>query len=1308
MPKKVNYLFRLAGAIIKHQLGDGTLAIGAEYLSEYAGEELAEKIEDYITGQDIEDAFKNADKFFKENCSEDQARQAIHELPLAGSPALIEVAKKLPKTYDSNRLLTALINTLKTYWGEILSENQIKQAAYEYRICLERSLAITGQTLLGIFTKVERIEVNTSEILKNQFSDRARIESVRESVELLRDTVNERFPVTNQSQPLRLSSADLEIELDGLDKDELQWNAQLDQCKLLIDIGNPNAASKLLKGLEQSIRGKDISNKIWFRLKTLQGGCALGILDDGKAAKLFEDAFRLDPTNPKAISNLAIARLIQKDFAEAISLSERVLEIDPNESSAYPIWVTARAQSQGFKNLQELVKEEYFNRSEYLRSLGLAFYDAGEYAQAVEYLHLSLTLDESNRYTKLALVTALITHETIDNKRSSHYLVGDKVEIGDSIKEAAVLINELITEFEKGDSVPLILDAKALRGAIRGLSGDMDGAKKDCDEVLREDSSHVNALCNRIIVARMENDPGYLLKLAEKVPSPVFMNDVQMVHLVASAHIQKEQFEKALDLTNKYCGSYKRLADNYECIVIKAWALYGARKEQAARSLIADLLNDPDDFPLALENAALFENLVGSISSAINHLKEMYQKTAADRKRNIALKLADLYLQNQDPADAIEWLDREEIDITQNIELAKKFIPALYANQQIERAYRACQKVRESNIREPSLFEIEAYIAEMLGNLQLAYELDTELVNLVPSQVEHQVNRVRICMRNDQEEAREILKSINPKSIQNPYTLMQLAQMYMLANEPQKALDTIFLARRLGIDIPKMHEVYFSLFLHLDDELEDLNPNEVATETCILLTSEGQEQWISITDDENIDAKAWEFSSKSDLAQLLMGHREGEIIEFDSDQFVKPMWTIKEIQSKYVRAFQETLEEFNIRFPKNNSIRKIRVENDDVTPFLTTVARMSVKTRQMLDLYKQGQFTVEQLSSSIGHNRFDTFMGLLADENEGPYASIGSTKDQQYQKNVIRNANEITLDLTALLTFTYLDILDLLGKRFSKIFVPQHLLDELNELVLGRKFQLKKGYSTVGYNGNNFFYIEVPKDEIENIISQLLDLKSFIQDNCIVTSVSPSYIDQIAQIVRDRRDNGLSSLATIIIANQTQTPILADDARLRNIAQGYLKVPGFWSQIFLEDLKTRGIVSPEGYADACIKLMLAGYRYTSVNLETISLTLGKYNFETNRYTLAVINALRPETTEDTAIDFAAGVISALWLSYIPIERKFNMLDNFLRALTAGRVFDIVLIKLMEDLRSTLNDVQYRELIKQIRLWADINRKVGKK
>lgn len=1308
MAKKVNYVFRLAGAIIKDKVGDNTVTVGVDIFKDLAGEEIAERFENYVRDAHIEDAFKRADKNFEDTCADDELKQAIHELPLAGSTTLTELARKLPKTYDSGKFLSALIKTLKTYWGNILNDGQIKQAANIYQNCLERSLAAAGQVLLAVYIKSERIEFKIDEVLRHLDSFGDNLNLLQSTANSTDKTVRDNFSIASHTQATRFSDAGLDIELVGLNKDELEFNAQLDQCKILIDTGSPNAANKLLNHIEQSMPGKNISYKVWFRLKTLQAGCAIAMRDDEKAAKLLEDAHRLDPTSAKAISNLALAHLIQGDFDNAIALSKHAIEIDPQESSAYPVWVTASARKQEFKDLQSLVKEDYFNRPDYLRALGLIFYDVGEYARAVEYLRLALTLDSTKRYTKLSLVMALITYENF-NKQPYRYLYGEKIEVSNSIKEAENLVNELIIEAEKGDDLAFSLEAKALRGSIKGFNGDTAGAKNDCDDVLKQDPNQANALCNRMVIARIENDLDYILTLAKRVPDTVLANEVELVHIVASAHIQKNNFDQALALTDKYCGTYKQPADNYECMVIKAWALFASGKEKDARDLIAGLLNNSIDFVVTLEYAALFENLIGSINSAISYLEEMYEKADADRKRNIALKLASLYLQNRDTAKAIEWLDREKIDITENTTLAKGFIPALYANQQLERAYKYCQKIRENNIQEPSLLEIEAHIAEMLGDLQLAYKLDTQLVNIAPSDARHQVNRARLCMRNDQEaEATTILKSIDPETIQNPYILLQLSQMYMLVNEPQKALTTMYRARELGIDQSKVHEGYFSLFLQLEDEIKDLEPSEVVAETSVLLATEDQEQWISISNDKNINAKDWEFSPKSEIAQLLLERKEGASIDLDTDSFGKRTWVIKKIQSKYVRAFQDTLEEFNMRFPKSNSIRKIKVENEDMTPFLTKVAGMSTRVQQMLDLYKQGKFTIDQLSASIGHNRVDTFIGLIADEGAGPYASIGSPMDQQHQKNVIRRVNGITIDLSALLTCSHLGILELLRKRFSKIFVPQHLLDELNVILEERRLTLKKGYSTIGYNGNNFFFIEVPRGQIENSINQLLELKSFVQDNCVVTPISPKYADQIAQIANINRDDHLSSLATIIIANQTQIPIFADDAQLRSIAQGFMKVPGFWSQILLEDLKARQIINSEGYVDACIKLLLAGYRYTAVNLEVISQTLEKYKFETNRYTLAVINALRgPETIEDNAINMAALVIDALWIGQIPIELKFNMLNNFLWALTAGRVSDIVLIKLMQKIKPGLNGYEYNEIIKQIRLWAAIDREVRK-
>ena len=84
----------------------------------------------------------------------------------------------------------------------------------------------------------------------------------------------------------------------------------------------PSVALKLLESLLER-HGSTASNHIRFRIVSNIAGCHLNLGNDEVAAKGFNEAFDLDPENPKAVANKALGFLISKDwdnlrlFAEA-------------------------------------------------------------------------------------------------------------------------------------------------------------------------------------------------------------------------------------------------------------------------------------------------------------------------------------------------------------------------------------------------------------------------------------------------------------------------------------------------------------------------------------------------------------------------------------------------------------------------------------------------------------------------------------------------------------------------------------------------------------------------------------------------------------------------------------------------------------------------------------------------------------------------------------------------------------------------------------------------------------------------------
>ncbi|MCJ7434078.1 MAG: hypothetical protein MUO77_11375, partial [Anaerolineales bacterium] len=146
-------------------LGEGALSIVADGITEIAGEDVTDKINNFINqeknAKKLLEAFHEADQWFIDTAPDNTFKQIIISMPLSAISRLEEISTNLPLTLDDSGLLFAIRNQLEKDWSTKLTKQQLDQAAYLYRNCLDRALATKlGQLLPAIFRKIERIEEN--------------------------------------------------------------------------------------------------------------------------------------------------------------------------------------------------------------------------------------------------------------------------------------------------------------------------------------------------------------------------------------------------------------------------------------------------------------------------------------------------------------------------------------------------------------------------------------------------------------------------------------------------------------------------------------------------------------------------------------------------------------------------------------------------------------------------------------------------------------------------------------------------------------------------------------------------------------------------------------------------------------------------------------------------------------------------------------------------------------------------------------------------------------------------------------------
>ncbi len=1102
-----------------------------------------------------------------------------------------------------------------------------------------------------------------------------------------------------QSQFSQFTENHLE-PIEGQSKEELDLQTKVEAYREIVKKGLPNTALPLLSSVEKIVEEKSLSNKLKSQIQGLIGFCYYLLANFKEATNRFDRALVLDPKSQKALANAALGALINNNIEEAEKYAKQSLEIGGETTSAAAVLVNAQAIKKGYKNLDELIDEKFLNNSDYVRALAYIFSQAQIFEIAEKYYRLCLAQNPSDFHSLLGLASILT-----NNRRYPFRFLAIK-----AIEESMTLVNTAVKEANAGDNEILKEQSLAARSGILLGKGDLQAAKKDCAEVLNKNPKNEIALHNQGIISLLEGDFQQAINYFSELPEEYLIRE-NLAALLAEAHISNGTFKNAIEIVDKAIKQ-KDKEDQFVLISIKAKALIKLNEINDAQKIKEELFAIPNSVQSILGAAEIAETQ-GNYSESIDILEKGYNAIAssdAERLR-IPIILALIYYQHKDFSNSIKWFDLMPREFLGDKVLAHKYISALYTTKKYGEAYKALQDTRNFGVQSPNLLELESWLAEYFGDRNLAIELQKELVGVEPLQIKHRIQLTRLQFLNNQkDEAINTLNNINSEALDNAAILMQLAEMYSYIGESTRAIQTAYRARKIGIDTPEIHTSYISLFMRLEDEIKDLlNVDNIAPDTAILINDGVARRWIKLLLTTK-PTNEWEFTPDTEIAKILLGHNKGETVVFKSTPIETLKYTIEEIQSIYVRVFQESFEEFGTRFPNHDGMNKMDISDGDISKIIIPIYRRSAFVDQVLDFYKQGKFPISAVAKLIHASQYEIFPSFQVMKGNRIFASYGSTTDQKIQMDAISSATSITLDITGLLTLSYLGFLSILQARFENIYIHQSMIDEIDELVFKRRFELKNGARYIGYHEGRPYFEETSPTQIDQNIKFLNELRSFLSEKCHVVAISPETASKV-QFAEEAREN-LDELAIflILVAKSTNSPIYTDDAAIRSLANNIAGTTGFWSQILLNDAMDKNIISKDQYDSAVAKLIKSNYFFVSVNKDLIISLLEKSVYTvSDDYVNSILQGLRgPESDENLSIGIAAETLKAIWLSNAKIEQKMFILDAILRNLFTERSKDIVVVKLTHTLKrifGTAVQSQLQSLIEQIRLYYEVNRRI---
>ncbi len=1052
------------------------------------------------------------------------------------------------------------------------------------------------------------------------------------------------------------------------DPAHVELTAQIDLARDLLNEGRVSSARVVLEKLREET--ETIPAEIEFRIVTNLGACALADDDTERARALLEEAHRLQPDNQKGIANAATAAHLGKDLERAEALARKVRISNPRDSQATSVLMWALWEAGKGEQFEEIITaEDWIPRD---RQCGLALAE--------------IRIQQSRFEEAFALCRSLIEADPADP--NAHLALGEWLIAAtqavrglpvDPPDETLTLLREAEEEATRAIDLlrPTELKARLWRALLaRAIAhirlGETAEAMVDLNEVLDEAPTHINALFNKGLLLLDEGRPADARAVFERIPSPERHPGVVVPFAVAC--LESGDSAAAVGLLKGTVSLEDPSWQDVRRAAILSRAEAAVADEDSVGPLLEIALKHHPQNPFLLLLAAERQRFFNDPDGAEKLLLEALKHTDESDRRDLMAELGSLYQELGRFADAAERY-AEAVDGVAFHPAAVSLLVCLNNSRQLGKALDWARRLRTTHRQVPKLvLEIEVQILAHVGDASAALLCQEDICSRTDAAPLDRVKLASAHLRCGQRDAAvETILGIDVSELcHEPQEILKLAQLKLLLGVPNY-LDDAYLARRWGDAAADVHLGYFQLF-H-SQEKTWVEPETVGPGCAVLLKSESNEQWWQILNDGEERRGSYELPRSDDFARRLLGKRVGDTVLLRED-VEELSYEITAVQSKFVRAFQETCQEFSTRFPENMGLSRVAVKEDDFTKVLQSVDQHDQVVREVERLYRKRQLPFTSFANFLGRSALEVWRECTRGKFLPIHCGTGSPEEATTASTLPREADGVILDLLALLTVHELGLAEQLRSRFSRVAVPQYVIDEIQQLV----------YTTTvmgpihGYMGKSlggqYTLAELSEEDWTSRLEYIQSVLNFAESFERIASYrilepNTEEFEKLVDVV------ALAGAGWICARDEQATGkllLVSDDIGLSSVAHS-LGIDAVNTQAALEELRRSEVITDEAYSSWIEQLVLLNYWFVRIQPEDIVRRLEANGYRTTDGMWGMLRTLEgPDCTEDAAVAVGARVIALLARRALLPTQIEAVLSAVIAVLQRGRENSSVLVK----------------------------------
>jgi len=950
-------------------------------------------------------------------------------------------------------------------------------------------------------------------------------------------------------------------------------------------------------------KSERLSARQRFRVLSNQGAAALGLGRAKDAAKLFLEALRLQPNDEKARVNEVLAYFLVGDFSASHSKAEVLRGEFPGSSRLNALWIMTAPKHFSARTLQSAIDAPLLQDAEVCVAIVRRSLMDLDLENALTFALAASTAAPA--WSQPQLLLALVSlgraqcvqpGSRIDREMSKRVLA----EAEDGCTKAidlARLERDQVTE----------LEAYVNRVDVRLLQGKEALATEDAECAYRLDQNdnrallamaHTRAASGRtgegiatlaelyrretqpevaFLYARLLSGRGHPDDLQEAVrillQIPVKELPAKLRPAVVVLCVQCLSRIKSWDAAEEYITG---VSDCIEAVVPKAlrgFVAYHQGKTNEAGQLAIEaksLLTSSVEID-AKEFCGRLLMLVGRPADALPVWQELF----------------DLDVPGFDPASLLDCaarLRRDDIVIE------------------------TCARLHERGVHTWELVVFEVPYLEKY-RINAAINRLENFISLNPS---HKLSKLQLSAiglrlgRNELVHARvQDLPDVSELPLE--YVLMAV-QVMKCCSDPMAAVDYAYRFLRLHFNEVEAHQA-FQLSMLPGQFSPDIPPAletvENGSAVCYQELVDANLTWAVIEDTAHPSADFEEVSLASPLAKEMIGRRVGDEVLIARGSFQNRAARIVQILPKYVRRYQDSLGEMQVRFGAASSVESVRIEQtaDGGPPkgldvILTSVERRAAAVSEARKLYSNTAIPIHVFGSFFGEGAYDGVFALAAEDEQFVKCCTGSLDERKELIGTLKTANILVVDVSALATLRLLGLEKVLETTRFRFVVSERAWLSFKEGVLKESILSAPGGFLSYKDGRPVMYERSAEDrqrqrEADEEFVQLIQKHAEIRSDIRVAALSPEKRDVLEKAF------GTYGTEAMIIASDPETVLWTDDLIQAQFAAQEFGARRVWTQGVLGSLAETGLLSLEEYSDATARLL--GFEYMSTSFDGSSM-----------------------------------------------------------------------------------------------------------